>query len=219
MDLSELTHWPKLLPREKIQTRGVEQLSTPELLSTILGSGSRDVPVSQLADQIHQQFTFSTKVELADLLKIKGLGIAKSCQILAILELVERLRPSGYPLMDSLLKVLTQLGEIRYAQQERLICLYLNTRMQLILKETLAIGSANQINIRPSDIFGLIKHHPIHFLILAHNHPSGNPSPSAEDLLFTQRIAKAGQLLGVELLDHIIVGKEAHYSCKEQKII
>jgi DNA repair protein RadC len=204
-------------PREKIRKEGVSFLSTQELLAVILGSGIHRVPVQLLAQQISEQILTHQKIQLSDLTSIRGVGEAKACQILAAIELVERLRPSGYPLLDSLQKVLNQVGELRYAQREQMVCLYLNTRMQLVHKETIAMGSVNQTVITPKDVFSVIKHHPVSFFILVHNHPSGDPTPSDEDLEFTRVMNEAGHLLGVELLDHAIVGQEKHYSLREHK--
>jgi|SRR5579859_7141456 len=208
-----------LRPREKIRELGVQRLTTQELLSVILGSGMKNIPVEILAKRITQKLQLEKSLALNDLQKIKGIGLAKASQILAAIELVERLRPSNqpeFPILDSLKKVLNQLAELRYAQREQLLCLYLNARMQLVFKETLAMGSASRVLIGPSDIFAVIKQKPISFLVLAHNHPTGVLLPSQEDISFTHRIAQAGQLLGVELLDHIIIGKEEHYSLHEQ---
>jgi DNA repair protein RadC len=208
-----------LRPREKIQFQGIETLTTAELLSVILGSGSKQVHVEVLARKIADKLINSKEPSLSDLKSIKGIGIAKGCQILAAIELVERLRPSGYLIIDSLQKVLHQVGELRYAQREQIVCLYLNARMQLILKETLAVGSVNQSILSPRDVFAVIKHHPISYVILAHNHPSGDPSPSVDDLKFTQLIYQGGKILGVELIDHIIIAHEQHYSYKEQGVL
>jgi len=207
----------ELLPREKITQLGIQALNTEELLRAILGSGSKGTTVHGLAKTITSKIQSNKKLELRDLLAVKGMGTAKACQILAAVELVERIRPMGFPVMSSLAKVLEQLGELRNLPREQIVCLYLNTRMQLLFKETLAIGSVNQSIIAPRDIFSVIKYHPVSYLILAHNHPSGVALPSAEDIVFTDSIQTAGHLLGVELLDHIIVAKEEHYSFKEQK--
>jgi DNA repair protein RadC len=206
--------FPILKPREKIQSQGVEKLSTSELLSVILGSGSKKIPVHLLAEKI-AQIIFDKKIlTLKDLLSVKGIGLAKASQILAAVELVERLRPIGFPIIDSVDSVVNQVSELRHANREHIVSLYLNTRMQLLLKETLAVGSVNQSIIAPRDIFSVIKYHPVSYVILVHNHPSGNPTPSPEDIRFTAIVQTAGRLLGVELLDHVIVAKENHHSCK-----
>jgi DNA repair protein RadC len=208
-------HSISLRPREKITEGGIEGLTTAELLSVILGSGIKNVPVHVLAKRIFEKLTQRKSIKLSDLTSIKGVGRAKGCQILAAIELVERFRPIGYPMIDCLDKVLMHVNEIRYANRETIICLYLNARMQLVLKETLSIGSVNQSVLQPRDIFSVIKYHPVSYLILAHNHPSGDPTPSGEDQRFTHVIQEAGHLLGLDLLDHVIVAKDQHTSCRE----
>jgi DNA repair protein RadC len=208
------TFFPQQSPREKIREHGIESLSTPELIRVILGSGSKNIPASVLAERIAQKLSDQKILTLTDLTSVKGIGLAKAAQILAAIELVERLRPIGFPVIDSVEAVINQVSELKYATREHIVCLYLNTRMQLLLKETLAVGSVNQSILAPRDIFSVIKYHPVSYFILVHNHPSGNPEPSAEDLRFTSIIQTAGRLLGVELLDHVIVGKDTHYSCK-----
>ncbi len=206
-----------LLPREKIANYGVSALSTEELLHAILGSGNKTSDVQTIAKKIATKIQSKRKITLEDLLGIPGVGVAKASQILAAIEFVERLRPVGFPVLDSLQKVLLQLSELRYLPREHILCLYLNTRMQLLLKEVIAIGSVNQSVISPRDIFSVIKYHPVSYFIMAHNHPSGIALPSQEDILFTESTQKAGHLLGIELLDHVIVAKEEHYSFREQR--
>lgn len=206
-----------LLPREKISQYGIESLKTEELLRVILGSGSKKYSVHRISKEISEKIGSKKTLQLEDLLAVKGVGFAKACQILAAIELVERIRPIGFPFLDSLQKVLIQLSELRYLPREQIVCLYLNSRLQLLVKETIAIGGLNQTAISARDIFAVIKYHPVSHLILAHNHPSGICTPSVEDITFTSIIQEAGHLLGVELLDHVIVGKEEHFSFREQK--
>ena len=200
--------------REQLQQHGVASLTTTELISLVLGTGTRQHPVQQLAAAVCHQLR-SPGISLDHLRQIPGVGVAKACQLLAMIEFVERLRPVGFPVIDELDKVLQHLSEIRFLQREHIVCLYLNTRMQLLLKETVAVGSVNQSAVRPRDIFAAIKYHPVSYLILAHNHPSGNPQPSTEDLSFTQQLVAAAQLLGIEILDHVIVAAHQHYSLTE----
>jgi DNA repair protein RadC len=205
-----------LKPREKLQHFGVEMVSTEELLHLILGSGSGKVLVTSLAKEVAQRLQEKRRLTLDELLKIKGIGLAKAAQILAAIELVERLRPVGYPVIDSLKAVLNQAVELRTFLREHIVCLYLNARLQLLLKETISVGSLNQSIISPRDVFSVIKYHPVMFVIVVHNHPSGDASPSPADFLFTHHIWQAGQILGVEMIDHVIVGARDHYSFKEQ---
>ncbi len=203
-------------PREKLQQLGAAQLTTAELIALVLGSGTAKLPIDRLAETVTEQLR-NPSLSLESLQKIDGIGIAKACQLLAMLEFVERLRPSGSLVIDELQKVVNLVSELRTAQREHIICLYLNTRLQLLLKETVAIGSVNQSAITARDVFSVIKYHPISHLILVHNHPSGDPSPSPEDLTFTKQMVEAGRLLGIEVLDHVIVGATIHYSFKEHK--
>lgn len=221
IDMTSIKHIPKSQrPREKLQAQGVAGLTTTELLTIILGSGSRFVPVSILARKIEQKFADHKQVTFQDLISVKGIGLAKAAQILAAIELVERVSPRlPEEVLDSLDKVLHLLSELRFASKEQIVGLYLDARMKLISKELLALGSVNQSIITPRDVFAPIKHSPVVFLILAHNHPSGNPQPSSEDIVFTRNMQQAGSMLGVELLDHVIIAKSHHYSFKQSGIL
>ena len=207
-------------PRERLEQFGPEALSTTELFMILLGSGSKKTPVTKLAKKIDSLFHSQPKVSLNDLTKIPGVGLAKACQIMASLELVERLYPrEPDSTLDSLDKVLTHLDFLRHSEKETIVGLYLNTRMKLVHREILAIGSLNQSIITPRDIFRAIKTHPVMYLIIAHNHPSGDPSPSIDDKKFTETIQKAGEILGIELLDHVIIAKHQHFSFKQSQLI
>lgn len=195
---------------------GIDYLTTQELLIVLLGSGIRGVNVRTLARILEKVLHDQPFPQLHDIVKIHGIGLAKACQLLAALELAERLRPR-HPdaVIDSLEKVLHIIADLSHAQRERVVGLYLDARLQLIEMEVLAVGSVNQSIIAPRDVFSVIQHRPVVYLILAHNHPSGNVEPSPEDIAFTRTMRDAGVLLGVELLDHVIVGKQSHYSFKE----
>lgn len=203
-------------PREKLEKYGVDALSTTELLMVILGSGSRQLPVEKLAKKIEKQFEKYKEVTLVDLLDIKGIGLAKACQILASLELVERLRPSvPDEVLDSVEKVIVHLYDLKTASREQIVCLYLNARMRLVHKEVLSMGAINQALISPKEVFSVIKQLPITHIVLAHNHPSGDSSPSQEDIKFTKHIEDAAKIMGISLLDHIIITKNDHFSFKQ----
>jgi len=207
-----------LQPRRENHFCWVTQLTTPELVAVVLGSGTSTHPIGKLAERVAQQLR-ETKPDLKSLLSIPGIGMAKACQLLAMIEFVERVRPTGFPVIDQLQKVTELVGELKTLQREHIVCLYLNTRLQLLLKETVAVGSVNQSAVTARDIFSVIKYHPVSYLILVHNHPSGDPSPSAEDKVFTRRITEAGQILGIEVLDHVIIAERGHYSFKEHHLL
>ncbi len=207
-------------PRERLAQFGAESLSTTELFMILLGSGSKQTPVTQLAKKIDKLFHSQPKVGLTDLTNIPGVGLAKASQILASLELVERLRPrDSESALDSLDKVLSHLDFLRFTEKETIVGLYLNARMKLIHRETLAIGGLNQSILTPREVFRPIKTHPILYLIIAHNHPSGDPTPSSDDKKFTDTIQQAGNILGVELLDHVILAKQKQFSFKQSQLI
>ncbi len=208
-----------LQPREKMYSFGPEMLTTTELLSVILGSGVHNVPVHVLAKRIEYKLSEQKHIRLQELIQVKGIGLAKACQILAAIELVERLRPVGYPVIDSVDKVLVQVSDLRYASREHIACLYLNARLQLVLKETLSVGNLNQALLSPREIFSPMKQHPILYIILAHNHPSGDTTPSESDQAFTQQVMQAGELLGIHVLDHVVVGHHQHFSFKEKGLM
>jgi len=201
-------------PREKLAQFGVHALTSSELMALVIGTGTAKTPVERLAELVVSELR-NPKLSLERLQHLDGIGFARACQLIAMKEFVERNRPPGFTVIDELDKVLDQVSDLRTAQREHLVCLYLDIRLQLIMKETVAIGSVNQSVISPKDIFSVIKQHPISYLILVHNHPSGNPAPSTADLQFTQQIGQGGKLLGVEVLDHVIVAAHQHYSLKQ----
>jgi len=205
-------------PREKLQKHGVSKLSTAELVAIVLGSGTTKHPIHELARDVAEKLR-DTQITLETLCVVPGIGFAKACQLLAMIEFVERVRPHGFPVIDQLKKVTDLVGELKTFQREYVVCLYLNTRLQLLLKETVAVGSVNQSVVTARDVFSVIKYHPVSYIILVHNHPSGDPSPSEEDKIFTKRISEAGQILGIEVLDHVIVAERGHYSFKEHHLI
>ncbi|MBW7955408.1 DNA repair protein RadC [Patescibacteria group bacterium] len=205
-----------LAPREKLQLHGVSQLKTTELVALVLGTGTAQHSVTELANEVVERLQ-QHPLTLEKLTQVPGIGIAKACQLLAMIEFVERVRPIGFPVIDQLDKVTSLVPELRSAQREHIVVLYLNARLQLLLKETVAIGSVNQSIVSARDIFSVIKYHPVSSLILVHNHPSGVPLPSPEDFIFTQRIVQAAEVLGIEVLDHVIIAEKGCYSFKEHQ--
>lgn len=201
------------LPREKIFLHGADRLSSEELLMVILGNGNRGASVRTLARQILEKLP-QKQLSLHELRQISGIGLARACQVLALREFVERLRPQNAPVIDSLNLVLDAVAEIRTAEREMVYGLYLDTRLQLQRRELLAVGSVNEASVKIRDIFAVIKHQPISHLILVHNHPSGVAKPSAEDIALTKRLEEACDLLGLTLLDHVIVSRRGHFSFK-----
>jgi DNA repair protein RadC len=208
-------------PRERLLSQGAQVVSTTELLSILIATGTHAHSVESIAKQVEALVRLHRVNEMTKemLLGITGIGEAKACTLLAALELGERLQAEEAQSFTSPDVVANYLQDLQSSQKETLVGLYLNARYLLVHKEVLSIGSLNQTILEPRDIFSAIKQFPVAYLILAHNHPSGDPKPSEEDKEFTLRMQEAGELLGIELVDHIIIAKHKRFSFKEEKYL
>lgn len=214
---------PKVdLPREKLQKYGVDKLADFELLALLLGSGIKGTNVLELSKNILKTIKKIriSKVKLEDLQKVKGLGPAKSSEIIAILELVKRLNnKDSRPEILSPKDVWNFCADIRGAQKEHFVVFYLDTQNCLIERQTIFIGTLNSSLVHPREVFEpAISLHSAS-IIIAHNHPSGAMEPSPEDIDVTTRLREAGQILGIQLVDHIILSKTNHLSFAQQDLI
>lgn len=209
------------LPREKLLRIGAGNLKNHELLAILLNTGIKGLPVLDFAKEILNSIDlkrFET-LEMDELLKIKGINTAKACTILASLEFSKRILETSdneLPIVDSAESAMNFCQPIINARKEMLQVLYLNARNQLIHTEVISIGSLDTITAYPRDIFEPAIKHMARFLILIHNHPSGDLTPSSEDLNFTTNIIQASKLLGIEILDHLVVSKKGYSSIFEQ---
>jgi len=219
MKISQLPHNSR--PRERLLRLGPQILSTKELLMIVFGTGTKSIPINLIANNVEKllQEKSSLEISLDQLRKIPGIGTAKACLFLAAKEIFERFSSLQQLQLTTPNLALSHLQQLQNSQKECVIGLYLSARFTLVHKETLAIGSLNQSILDPKDIFAPIRHHPVAYIILSHNHPSGDPTPSEEDIALTLRIAEAGHLIGVELLDHIVVAKEKFISMKETGLL
>lgn len=208
---------PSLRPLEKLIALGAENLSNQELLALILGTGKVGQNVVVMAEKILKKFSLKklVDVKLEQLKTIPGIGKTKATRILATLELGERtFAPAKLHkvIINSTKNILDQVREIADKKQEYLLVLYLNARHELLEKEIVGVGSLNTNLIEPKEIFAKALLYPCAFLILAHNHPSGDPTPSKADIGFTFRIQKAAEIMGLTLLDHLIVCTSSYFS-------
>ncbi|WP_456399434.1 RadC family protein [Persephonella sp.] len=211
-----------LLPREKAIKYGIESLSDVELLALTIGQGTRDLNVLGLADKILKNKDLSDlkKLNLKDLLKIKGVGKAKALQIISIGEIVKRIESGDYLTMfESPEDVYMYIRWLSNEKQEKMIVLYTNTMNQLLGEEVIAVGSLNVLNVKPRDIFVHALRYNAYGLIIAHNHPEGSPNPSKEDIKFTGVVSDLSLKLGFELLDHIIIGRRGYFSFRSENLI
>ena len=211
-------------PREKMQRSGPASLREEELLAILLGTGTPGKDVLALSREILKNYPDQKllKISLNELRSRKGIGIAKACVLLAAFELTQRLLTQGDDQGTSIQRpkdALVYVQEIRSRKKEHFIVLYLNARNQVIYKEFVSIGTLNSSLVHPREVFAPALQHSAAGIVLAHNHPSGNCSPSSEDLELTQQLKSAGELLGIEVLDHLVVSETNYMSMKEKNLI
>lgn len=215
-----------LRPRERLKGAGPAALSTAELLAIILGTGVREESAIQLAHRIlldPRGLRFLAEAAFDELCQIKGIGLAKAAQIKAALELGKRLaclEPDLKPAIhtpDEASSLVME--EMCYLDREHFRVMLLNTKNRVLGLETVSIGSLNASLVHPREVFKNAIQRSAAAMILMHNHPSGDPSPSPEDLEITVRLCEAGRLLGIEILDHIIIGDHVYASFREKGLI
>jgi DNA repair protein RadC len=210
-------------PRERLFELGPGALSDADLVALVFGSGSGGEGVLEVASRVtrsvHLRRLHQTAVE--DLLAIKGMGPARAAQLLAAAEIGRRLWPDAdpIPLVRGPETIFELTEDIRRSNREHFVGFYLNSRNQVLRREIISIGSLNASIVHPREVFIPALAVSAASLILAHNHPSGDPSPSEEDLAITRRITESGRLLGVELLDHVVVARDAYTSFKERRLL
>ena len=206
-----------LLPREQLLYRGAQSLRDVELLQAILGSGTRQVTVSKLAEQVLRVVERKkNQCSAEDLRAIQGMGDAKACLILASLEFARRiLVPHSRKIYYSS-DVLVYLNTYADRKQEYFLCVSLNGAHEILSIRVVSVGLLNRAIVHPREVFAEAISERAAAIILAHNHPSGNVEPSSEDIEVTERLVEAGQILGIQILDHIIFSLDNHYSFSER---
>lgn len=209
-------------PREKLIQYGPEKLSNSELLALLLRSGNKDVNAIELAGKILKKFGAKElpNLNFKDLKKIPGLGPAKACEIIACFELGKRLlKDKKAQIFLTPKEIWEELKDLKNHKKEHFVIFYLDSRNQEIKRETISIGSLNANLVHPREVFEPAVRNLTAQIILAHNHPSGDPEPSEDDLEITKRLIESGKILGIEVIDHIIVAKNDFFSFKERKLI
>ncbi len=205
-------------PREKLEKYGPEKLSTAELLAILLRTGSKGVNVVELSHKILKKF-IGNGLATAPIKELKhtfGLGAAKACEIVACFELGRRLLHKKLAsLILSPEDVWKEMKDIRDSKKEHFVVFFLDARNQSIKREIISVGTLNANLVHPREVFEPAIIHVAAQMIIAHNHPSGNLEPSKEDREVTHRLREAGQLLGIEVLDHIIVSHSGYMSFRE----
>ena len=221
---------PEYRPDEKFLTYGPGALSDAELLAIIIRTGSRDQHSVDLARQIltpeGDEYTSILNIfryEYHDLLRIKGIGKVKAIQIKAVAELSLRIAQSQAKsrlVFDQPELVADYyMEQLRHQKQETVVLLLLNSACELVAEKTVSTGTVNASCVSPREIFIEALRYEAVNIILLHNHPSGNPSPSLADTQITEDIDNLGIMMGIHLLDHIIIGDRTYYSYKESGLL
>lgn len=204
-------------PREKMETYGAEKLSDAELLAILLRTGTGGCNVIKLSQKILKKFPKEKLLtaSIEQLSAIHGLGKVKASEIIACLELGKRLlKGKKSTLLISPKDVWENLKDIREHRKEHFIVFYLDVRNQEIQRDTISVGTLNSSLIHPREVFEPAICHNAAQILIAHNHPSGDSTPSEDDLEVTKRLVSAGKILGIEIVDHVIVTKNAFVSLK-----
>ena len=213
-------------PYEKCERRGAESLSDAELLAVLLRTGTRGENALVLAERIlyHAGETGLLSIHQFSRERLKRIrGIGKVIQISCISELAKRLaKESAHELLsfkdpDSIAQYYME--DLRHDRQERMKLLMLNSRSKLMGETDISKGTVNASLITPRELFIEALQKNAVSIIIMHNHPSGDPAPSTEDMLLTKRIMKAGELIGIELLDHIIIGNNCYISFRKEGML
>lgn len=210
-------------PRERLELIGPEGLSKAELLAILLRVGIEGENAVQLGERILQELGGLQGIQrasFAEVCAVRGLGPAKAAQLKAAIELGRRLSLESPELKDAINSPGDAAELVRYEMQglvqEQLWVILLDTRNRKLWIDKVYVGSLNSSMVRVAEVFRSAIQRSAASIILAHNHPSGDPSPSAEDVALTRTVVQAGKLMDIEVLDHLVIGRGSYVSLKEK---
>ncbi len=210
-------------PRERFLRDGPASLSNQELLALLVRTGTRNESVLQLSERLISTFDglrMLKDASIEELTSIKGMGEAKAIQILAAVEIGNRINnlcyTERYVIRSPEDCANYCMNDMRFLSQEHFVCLYLNTKNQVLHKQAVFIGSLNASIVHPREVFKEAFRRSAASIICVHNHPSGDPTPSKEDIDVTKRLIECGKLIGIDILDHLIIGEKKYVSLKEK---
>ncbi|CCO07676.1 RadC family protein [Desulforamulus hydrothermalis] len=217
---------PEQRPRERMLKEGAASLSDIDLLAIMLRTGTAKTSAMELAAEIFSRFNdlrSLAQATIEELSQVKGVGPVKAVQVKAALELGKRLAAlpaEERPVIRCPEDVCALVMEdLRNKDREYFQALLLNTKNQVLARETISIGTLSSSVVHPRELFKVAIRRSAASLILLHNHPSGDPTPSREDIALTKRLVEAGQILGIDVLDHIVIGDNRFASMKSQGLI
>ncbi len=202
-------------PRQKLITFGVQSLTDEELIMILLNSGSQKIKVDDISNSVIKVLDKQGNFNFTDLNKIKGLGIAKSSQLCAAMELGRRkIQKKKIQIIDpqDVHKVVRHYSS---RKQEIFISVSINCAHEILTIDVASMGTINQCIVHPREVFSNAIDNRAVAIIICHNHPTGNLSPSLNDIQITQRLIECGKILGIEILDHIIFSEDDFHSMKE----
>jgi len=208
-------------PRERLIKNGAWALSDSELLAIILRTGSKQENVINLSQRILGEYNIKqlSQINITQLMKVHGIKESKAAQILACFEIARRLESFNTvekPKISSPEDVYRRLfPRMREQKKEMFIELCLDTKNQILKEEVISVGSLNANVVHPREVFKLALTESAAHIIVAHNHPSGDPTPSREDIEITKKLVETGNIMGITVLDHVIIGDGRHFSLKE----
>jgi DNA repair protein RadC len=218
-----LNAYPETLrPRERLRTNGVDALSDGELVALLLSTGTPQQTALDLARDVIEQapsLPALARLPLPQLCRLPGMGVAKASRLLAAFELGRRSALQSLPEQPSLQRpdlvaayLRPRFGDLN---REHLIALFLDAKNRVNGHSIISIGTLTGTLVHPRDIFREALQHNAHSLLIAHNHPSGDPIPSSDDIHTTRRLIACGRLMQMEVLDHLVIGRHSHYSMRE----
>lgn len=207
-------------PREKLARRGAAALSDAELVALLLRTGSSGRSALEVAEGLLRDMPEGAGAGFERLRRVRGVGPVRAGVLCAAAELGRRARPDPRPVVDS---ARTAVGLVpaamRAARKEHFLVLCLNSRRQLVHQETVSVGTLSASLVHPREFFTPAIAHAAAAVVAVHNHPSGDPAPSAEDREVTRRLSRAGELLGIPLADHLVVCDGGWFSFREQGLL
>jgi len=211
-------------PREKLEKKGPAALTETELLAIILRTGYKGKNVLEIAKEVLKKYPMGklSTLPFAELKKIKGIGLTRAAGLVAGFELSRRIfgkTESAIPKIEKPEDAVAQAAYLLGRKKEYFIALYLNARNQLVHRETVSIGTLNASLVHPREVFQPAVVHCAAGIILIHNHPSGETKPSEDDLELTKKLIQAGEILGIEVLDHIVISETGFLSFKQTALL